>query len=458
MLQEIRLRARQKHGKYRIEKCLLRGPYCNVYSACDTIEGVKVALKLPHKNPNDKEYLHDFKREVRIAAKLSHDNVLPLKYASFVGDVFTMVTPLGIETLESRLKRRLSNEKAFDFAKQLLRGVAYAHEQGIMHCDIKPANMILFPDGVLKLADFGISKTAFKTVRASGSGTLGYLAPEQAMGRPSFRSDVFAVGLILHQMLCGKMHEWPFKWPSVGMAKLRQRAHPKMIEFLARSLEFQPNKRFRDATAMLNAFCTLERKGQLHGKSRGSSRSSARAGSSKAGSSRSLTASKHWREIQFKQFKRSFGKALETNYECKKCHGPVAEKMQHCPWCSEKVACNTQETRYAALCPHCKRGVKNDWDYCPWCYGPGFESESDRRFPDKRYTATCSRKSCSGPLMPFMRYCPWCHARTKQKWTFKGLSPCRKCGWGVATDFWHHCPWCATSTGSSTGRSRRAAR
>jgi len=232
MLQEIRLRARQKHGKYRIEKSLLRGPYANVYSACDTIEGVKVALKLPHKNPHDKDYLHDFKREVRIAARLNHPNVLPLKYAGFVDDSFAIVTPLGVETLESRLKRRLSNEKAFDYAKQLLKGVAYAHEQGIMHCDIKPANLILFADGTLKLADFGIAKTTFKTIQASGSGTLGYLAPEQAMGRPSFRSDVFAVGLILHQMLCGQMHEWPFKWPSKGIRKLRQRAHPKMIDFL----------------------------------------------------------------------------------------------------------------------------------------------------------------------------------------------------------------------------------
>ncbi|MFK8029324.1 MAG: protein kinase [Gammaproteobacteria bacterium] len=439
MHQEIRFRKRQRHGKYRIESCLLRGPYANVYSACDTIEGVKVALKLPHKDTQNKDYLSDFKRETRIAAKLSHPNVLPLKDASFINDVFTMVTPLGTETLGDRLKRRLSNEKALDYARQLICAVAYAHEQGIMHCDIKPPNMILFSDGRLRLADFGIAKTTFKTVQASGSGTLGYLAPEQAMGRPSFRSDVFAVGLILHQMLSGVMYEWPFRWPSPGHKRLKQRAHPNLVKFIQRALEFQPNKRFRDGTAMRNAWQALDRRGQLHGK--------ARAGSARMSASRTYTGSKntrHWRDIQFKQFQRSFGKTLETNLNCKSCQGPVSDSMSFCPWCKTKTAGQPYETRYDLVCPHCSRGVKKDWEYCPWCYGSGFEASSAPR-ADKRYTAKCQRSSCGKPLMPFMKYCPWCHARTQQKWKLKGAESCGKCEWGIAGDYWSYCPWCSTS-------------
>ncbi|MEM7082113.1 MAG: serine/threonine-protein kinase [Pseudomonadota bacterium] len=446
MNQEIRFRKRQRHGKYRIESCLLRGPYANVYSACDTVEGVKVALKLPHKDLSNKDYLSDFLRETRIAAKLEHENVLPLKDASFINDIFTMVTPLGAETLEARLKRRLSNEKAFDYAKQLICGVAYAHEQGIMHCDIKPANLILFGDGRLRLADFGIAKTTYKTIQASGSGTLGYLAPEQAMGRPSFRSDVFAVGLILHQMLSGALYEWPFRWPSSGYKRLKQRAHPKLVDFLRKALEFQPNKRFRDGPAMRNAWILLERRGHLHGKTR--------SAATKMAPGRQHTGSKsgrHWREIQFKQFQRRFGKALDTHMQCTECQGPIAESMTYCPWCKTKTQGQPDNTRYASVCPHCQHGVKNDWEYCPWCYGSGFETSTKRR-ADKRYTATCHRKSCGGPIMPFMKYCPWCHARTKQQWTLPGMVQCEKCNWGIAGEYWDYCPWCSTANTANKER------
>ena len=77
-----------------------------------------------------------------------------------------------------------------DLARQVLEAVAHAHEHRIIHCDIKPENFILFPGNRLRLTDFGISRLAARTVLASGSGTVGYVAPEQAMGRASFQSDV----------------------------------------------------------------------------------------------------------------------------------------------------------------------------------------------------------------------------------------------------------------------------
>ncbi|NNF17319.1 MAG: protein kinase [Gammaproteobacteria bacterium] len=439
MLQEVRLKTRQKHGKYKVDGCLMRGPYATVYSAIDTIEGVRVALKIPHLNAHDKNFLADFKREVRIAARLEHPNVLPLKDASVINEVFTMVTPLGVETLEARLRRRLSTKKAFDYARQIIRAIAYAHEQGIMHCDVKPANLILFDDGRLRLADFGIAKATFNTVRASGSGTLGYLAPEQAMGRPSFRSDVFAVGLILHRMLTGAEHEWPFTWPSAGIKRLKERVHPQMVEFLHRALEFKPAARFRDGNAMQNAYIKLERGRQLYRKQRG--RRSQIAGN---GSTNGTIDGKHWRHIQFKQFRRLFGSKLETHLQCRSCDGPVSEKMRVCPWCRDDVQCDPEKTRFTSICPHCDRGVKKDWEYCPWCFGAGFEKETSRRYADKRYSATCHRKTCDGPLMPFMKYCPWCHARTRQEWQPEGMQKCKKCHWGISTDFWSYCPWCTT--------------
>jgi len=182
---------RQKLGKYRIEKRLAEGPYASVYAAMDTIEGQRVALKVPRAEHSDKASLEDFKREARLAARLYHPNILPLKDASFIDGRFVIVTPLGDETLATRLSRRVSMAMLIDFADQLLDALAYAHSERVLHCDVKPENLILFGRDNLMLADFGIAKTALRTIKASGSGTLGYLAPEQAMGRPSPRSDVF---------------------------------------------------------------------------------------------------------------------------------------------------------------------------------------------------------------------------------------------------------------------------
>jgi eukaryotic-like serine/threonine-protein kinase len=140
----------------------------------------------------------------------------------------------------------------------MIDAVGYAHRNKIIHCDIKPENMILLPDGRLQLMDFGIAKVAqrtiVKTMIASGSGTVGYMAPEQAMGRPSARSDVFALGLIMYRMLTGHLPEWPFDWPHLGYATLRRKAHPDLIAVIRKSLEMRPAHRHRDGNELLRAF------------------------------------------------------------------------------------------------------------------------------------------------------------------------------------------------------------
>ena len=236
------LRARQKFGKYRIERRLGEGGFATVYQAMDLIEGIRVALKIPHSSVMDDEVLKDFRNEVRLTARLEHPNILPLKNASFINGHFVIVTPLGEKSLADRLHRRM------------LQAVAYAHQQRIIHCDIKPENMILFPINRLKLTDFGIAKVALKTVSSSGSGTLGYMAPEQARGQPSFRSDVFSLGLIIYRMLTGRWPEWPYECPPPGYNRMRRRVHPELFEFLRRALQIKPRKRFRDADQMLHTF------------------------------------------------------------------------------------------------------------------------------------------------------------------------------------------------------------
>jgi serine/threonine-protein kinase len=257
------LRVRSRVGKYRIERRLAQGGFAHVYQAMDTIEGVRVALKMPHQNVVTPSMLDLFQREARMVAKLDHPNILPLKDASFIDGRFVITSRLGEQTLCDRLRRRLAFESALDLAMQMVSAVAYAHGMKIIHCDIKPENMLLLPDGRLQLADFGIARVAQKTIDGSGSGTVGYMAPEQAMGRPSAKSDVFSLGLIIYRMFTGHLPEWPFDWPLKGAANLRRKAHPELIAVLRKSLEMKPSKRYKDAAEMLAALERVRRKALL---------------------------------------------------------------------------------------------------------------------------------------------------------------------------------------------------
>lgn len=261
---ESPIKARQKLGKYRIERKLANGGFAIVYQAMDTIEGIRVALKVPHSSNIDDGVLREFRHEVRMTAKLDHPNILPLKNASFIDERFVIAFPLGEQSLDERLRRRLSTQTALYYAEQLIEAVAYAHRQRIIHCDIKPENVIIFDGNRLRLTDFGIAKVALRTVRASGTGTVGYMAPEQAMGKPSFRSDVFSLGLLLYRMFSGEWPEWPYNWPPAGSQRLRGRVHSDLIAFLRRAIEVNPRDRFRDADQMLAAFRKIVPKALKH--------------------------------------------------------------------------------------------------------------------------------------------------------------------------------------------------
>ncbi len=426
------LKPGQKIGKYKLKSRLSNGPYADVFRALDTLEGVHVALKIPHQGLVTKESLEDFSREVRLAAKLDHPNILRLKSADFIDGHLVIAFPLGEESLEERLARRLSLRTALDLGEQLLRAISCAHEHHVIHCDVKPDNLLLFPQGVLRLSDFGISKVAHRTISASGAGTVGYMAPEQAMGRPSRRSDVFATGLVLWQMFSGHLPEWPFDWPLAGYARMRHSFHPDMIALLKRSLELKPSKRYEDGGAMLAAYLRAKPKVlRYYDRNRRPKKIK-------------RTTRRDWKEIRQQQFLRQFGKQLETNLECKKCAGPVSEYMLACPWCGDGRKVLREETSFPTACSRCHRGTKLDWEYCAWCYGPGFEEVSTRRYTDRRYVAHCPNRKCERKdLMPFMRYCPWCHTKVRQKWKIAGSADtCGKCGWGVLREYWMHCPWC----------------
>lgn len=428
-----RLRTRQKFDKYRIEGRLGEGGFATVYQAMDTIEGVRVALKIPTARALEDGGLKAVLREVRIVARLEHPNILPLKTAGHVDGVFAIVQPLGDETLAGRLRRRLSAQTALGFADQVLAAVAHAHEQGIVHLDIKPENIILFGDRV-RLADFGIAKVALetRTVTAAGTGTIGFMAPEQAYGKPSKRSDVFAIGLVIYRMLAGSLPEWPYDWPPEGFARLRERANPAIVEVLRRAISLDQSKRYKDAGVMLAAW-KRARRAPVTGKTRRKRKAH--------------TDTQRWRDIRLKDFRRRFGVALATRYDCRSCGNPVSHEMLTCPWCGKEQKKFRLEPSFPTSCPRCGRGAKLDWKFCAWCYGGAIQEPDTRSYPDRRYESKC--KSCSGDLMPFSRYCPWCRHRVQRTWKLPGTrDKCRSCGNGITREFWTWCPWCGKRTGS----------
>ncbi len=254
------VRVGSRLGKYRLDRRIGSGSYAAVYSALDTLLGVKVALKIPSAAAMSTELLEEFRREVRLTMSLDHPNILPIRDATFIDGHFVIVSPLAERTLEDRLRNRMSFESTFDILTQLLEAVSHAHEHGVIHCDIKPENILMFKANTVRLGDFGIAKAAQKTINGSGTGTVGHMAPEQAMGKPSMRSDVFAIGLIAFRMLAGSWPEYPFDWPMPGTANLRRRAHPELISIIRKSLSFNPRQRYRDATQMLNEWQRVQLK------------------------------------------------------------------------------------------------------------------------------------------------------------------------------------------------------
>ena len=252
------LRVGARLGKYRLQRRLGEGGFATVYAAMDTIEGRQVAIKIPDgRYITNSQSLDDLHREVRIMARLEHPGVLQLKDAQFVDDQFLMVFPLGEESLADRLSRRMSRVLAVDYLVQMVDAVAYAHQRRILHRDIKPENFILFPDQVIRLTDFGLARVESGACEVSASGTLGYMAPEQAMGHPNFRSDVFSLGLVMYRLLAGELPEYPFEAPLPGYNRLRRGVSAELVSLIRKAIDPAPRKRFRDAVAMSNALAKI---------------------------------------------------------------------------------------------------------------------------------------------------------------------------------------------------------
>lgn len=199
------------NGRYQIESLIGQGGMSYVYRAHDQKMGRTVAIKvLKEEYCEDEEFIRKFQNEAQAAAKLNHPNIVAAYDVIDEGKLHCIVMELveGI-TLKNYIQRKgkLNNREAIAIALQVIDGMEQAHKMGIVHRDIKPQNMIVSADGVVKVADFGIARAATQqTVNATVMGSVHYISPEQARtGVSDERSDIYSFGCTLYEMLTGKV-------------------------------------------------------------------------------------------------------------------------------------------------------------------------------------------------------------------------------------------------------------
>ncbi|MBI2836059.1 MAG: serine/threonine protein kinase [Acidobacteria bacterium] len=202
----------QSLGKYKIISPLGSGGFGTVYLAQDTWIDKKVALKVPHRQNID---FGELLREPRLLASLNHPNIVAITTAEKQDNIFFIVMEyVPGETLENVVAREgpLELSRALDYTCQICNAVDHAHRQGVIHRDLRPANVLVSEAGVLKVADFGTSR--FLEIAAHGTTVIGsppYMAPEQFQGKAVFASDIYSLGVTMYQMLTATL---PYEPPA----------------------------------------------------------------------------------------------------------------------------------------------------------------------------------------------------------------------------------------------------
>jgi serine/threonine-protein kinase len=436
-------------GKYRLDRRLGAGASADVWLGRDLVEDRKVALKLIPPSVVEEFGRDDIEYEARLAARLDHPNVLGVRNADWSGAWFLIATDVAQRSLDSYAAARRSVPLALSIIRDCSAGLAYAHSKRVLHRDIKPGNILIFPGRRAKLADFGTARFQYaKTMPLTEVGTLGYMAPEQAYGRPGYSSDVFSLGLTAYQLLTGVLPGWPFAWPLEAHDRFVKRVPKEVQPVLRRALQVHAPKRWATGVAFHEA---LER--AMH-------RSEERKAKPRRRPSPKRRDTTPF-ELETRWFRRQYGAQLDLRFDCHACDGPISEAMTYCPWCGANDNSFREVTKQALVCPDCERGVRPEWTACPWCYRGRFEGNGQRPAPDPRAVRKCRKRGCGGQIRRYMRYCPQCKTKVVRPWSEPQLSKCGRCRWPVAPR-WRFCPWCGRgqkqALSVSNGRRRSKSR
>ena len=221
-------------GRYEIQEIIGVGGMSVVYKARDNVENRIVAIKiLKEEFVSNEEFVRRFKNESKAIAVLSHPNIVKVYDVSF-GDLIQYIVMEYIDgiTLKEYIERQgsLRWKDAVYFTIQILKGLQHAHDKGIVHRDVKPQNIMVLPDGTIKVADFGIARFARneqRTMTDKAIGSVHYISPEQARGdKTDEKADIYSVGVLLYEMLTGQL---PFEADSaVSVAIMQLQRDPKL--------------------------------------------------------------------------------------------------------------------------------------------------------------------------------------------------------------------------------------
>ncbi len=250
------MRCGRRFGPYRLIRKIAQGGFGRVLEAVDTRDDLPCALKAPLRC--DQTSIDLFLREYELVSRLRHRHVMPIARVEVILGLPVIAYPLGRESLDERITRPMPAELAVDYVRQLFSGLAHIHARGLIHCDIKPENLIVFPNELLRITDFGLARDGHIGSLNTNSGTPEYMAPEHADGRVSTRSDVFSAGLVACLLLTRQFPERPFTWPLPGMERFAARA-PAMTEVLRRATALDPQERYIHGGALARAFSCARR-------------------------------------------------------------------------------------------------------------------------------------------------------------------------------------------------------
>lgn len=265
-------------NRYHVQEFMGRGGMAEVYKVWDQHRMVHLAAKVLHEDlAIDKIFLRRFEREAKNLAKLQHPNIV--RFYGFENEdrvAFILMDFIEGETLKHVIydaKGPIPLGSVIRVVRSICSALQFAHDEGVVHCDIKPANIMFDQSGNLLLTDFGIARmTDGATATMVGTGTPAYMAPEQIRGEnPSPRSDLYSFGIVLYEMLTGG--ERPFtgekrttgstsekvRWEQLHTTppspkKWNPQISDELEAVVMRCLEKEPDKRFSSALDMWNAF------------------------------------------------------------------------------------------------------------------------------------------------------------------------------------------------------------
>jgi TolB-like protein/Flp pilus assembly protein TadD len=266
-------------AEFRVLEPLGHGGMGVVYRAEDTRLGRPVALKFPlasrHYDPAARQR---FRREARLAAALDHPNLCPVHATGETpeGDLYYAMPLYEGQTLKARLEREgaLPLAETVQIAVQLARGLGAAHDAGIVHRDLKPGNVMLLPDGGVRILDFGLAKASDLSLTLSWArfGTVAYMAPEQVRGdQVDARADLWAIGVVLHEMVTGSRpfgggheigiaHAILHEEPPTASAR-RDDVPAELDEVIRTLLRKDPRERYASAQEVVAALAGVPRHG-----------------------------------------------------------------------------------------------------------------------------------------------------------------------------------------------------